>query len=145
MESCEGVDIGLTPKLSCLTIDLYREHKLINTRPTYIWNRLLYCPWCGGTFRRVIWKSNGRRYAVWRCGNRLEGGKARCAKGASIHEDRLWESVWKHLEKAWPELKECLDEETRENVLAMYTKQVIVYARDRIEISCAKQPKIFVQ
>ena len=93
----------------------------------------------------MIWKSNGRRYAVWRCGNRLEGGKARCAKGASIHEDRLWESVWKHLEKAWPELKECLDEETRENVLAMYTKQVIVYARDRIEISCAKQPKIFVQ
>ena len=134
LKPCEDLDAGFNHDPSCFSIDVSLEHKSHETRPTYIWNRLLLCPWCGGTFRRVIWKSNGRRYAVWRCGNRLEGGKARCAKGVSIHEDQLWESVWKRLEDAWPELKECCDEETRENALAVYTKRVIVFARDRVEV-----------
>ena len=58
-------------------------------------NSLLVCPWCGESYRRVIWKSGSIRYAVWRCGNRLEGGKLRCEKSVSLKETELQKSLYK--------------------------------------------------
>ena len=55
----------------------------------------MICPWCGEHYRRTIWKSGNTRYGVWRCGNRLEGGKLRCAKSVSLKETELQKALYK--------------------------------------------------
>jgi len=61
----------------------------------YALNGLLTCPWCGENYRRVIWKNGDTRYGVWRCGNRLEGGKLRCEKSVSLKETELQKTLYK--------------------------------------------------
>ena len=68
-----------------------------HNRPTYLLNRFLICPFCGAHYRRVIWKSKNKRYAVWRCATRLENGAGYCPKSVSIHEDILIKCLNKHL------------------------------------------------
>lgn len=65
----------------------------IITRPHYILSDLLICAHCGSHYRRVIWKSKGKSYAVWRCGNRLEHGSKYCSKSVSLHEEILLENL----------------------------------------------------
>ena len=69
------------------------ERRKEHTR--YALNTLLSCPWCGANYRRTIWKYNGVRYGVWRCGNRLEGGKMRCGKSVSLRENELQKTLYK--------------------------------------------------
>lgn len=57
--------------------------------PTSTLNRLLCCPYCGSHYRRAIWKSKERRYAVWRCAARLDRGNRFCPNSVSLHEDEL--------------------------------------------------------
>ena len=57
--------------------------------PHYALSDLLICAHCGNHYRRVIWKSKGKSYAVWRCGNRLEHGPKYCSKSVSLHEEKL--------------------------------------------------------
>ena len=59
----------------------------------YCLSDILFCPHCGATFKRTMWKSYGRSIPVWRCGNRLDHGKKVCTKGVSVHEDRLHRAV----------------------------------------------------
>ena len=61
----------------------------------YALNGRLVCPWCGGNYRRIIWKSGDARYGVWRCGNRLEGGTLRCRKSVSLKETELQKELYK--------------------------------------------------
>ena len=61
----------------------------------YALNGLLVCPWCGENYRRTIWKSGEVRYGVWRCGNRLEGGKLRCGKSVSLKETELQKGLYR--------------------------------------------------
>ena len=61
----------------------------------YALNGLLVCPWCGENYRRTIWKSDEVRYGVWRCGNRLEGGKLRCGRSVSLKETELQKGLYR--------------------------------------------------
>ena len=61
----------------------------------YALNGLMFCPWCGAGYRRTIWKCNDTRYGVWRCANRLEGGKIRCGKSVSLREADLQKALLK--------------------------------------------------
>lgn len=55
--------------------------------------KLLICSFCGSHYRRVIWKSKDIRYAVYRCGARLEGGKTRCPESFTIKESILIDNL----------------------------------------------------
>ena len=66
-------------------------------RPTYLLNQFLTCPYCDAHYRRVIWKSGNRRYAVWRCATRLENSAGFCPKSVSIHENILIKCLNEHL------------------------------------------------
>lgn len=68
----------------------------------YALSELLFCGCCGANYRRVIWQSKGRRYAVWRCRNRLDGGKERC-DSPTVHENRLHELIVKAINAAFAE------------------------------------------
>lgn len=60
----------------------------------YCFSKLLTCPYCGGKYKRTMWKlGEGRTVGVWRCGTRLDHGKKLCSKGTSIHEDKLQRAV----------------------------------------------------
>lgn len=60
----------------------------------YCFSDLLTCPYCGGKYKRTMWKlGEGRTVGVWRCGTRLDHGKKLCSRGASIHEDKLQRTV----------------------------------------------------
>ena len=59
----------------------------------YSLNRLLICPYCGSNYRRTVWTYKGESYGVWRCANRLEGGKGRCDKSVSLKESDLHRSL----------------------------------------------------
>jgi len=59
----------------------------------YCLSRLLFCPYCGGAYRRTTWTIKGDKMGVWRCGNRLDGMK--CPKSPSYHEDVLQNNILK--------------------------------------------------
>lgn len=59
----------------------------------YALSELLICGNCGTPYRRQMWKSNGKRYAVWRCISRLEHGKKYCTDSPTIHEDKLHRAI----------------------------------------------------
>lgn len=69
-----------------------RQNGRRSYKPKYALSELLICGKCGANYRRVIWQSKGRRYAVWRCKNALEGGKARCDV-PGIYEDKLQNDI----------------------------------------------------
>ena len=73
--------------------NLYISLDYKKSRPHYILSDLLICSHCGCHYRRVIWKSKKKNYAVWRCGNRLEHGPKCCSKGVSLHEEKLLENL----------------------------------------------------
>lgn len=60
---------------------------------SYCLSDLLTCPYCGGHYKRTIWKLTDRSVGVWRCGTRIDHGKKFCSHGVSIHEDRLHRAV----------------------------------------------------
>lgn len=64
-----------------------------NYHTEYCLNHLLKCPYCGGTFKRTIWKTGGKNIGVWRCGVRLEHSAKRCAQSPSIHENNLHKAI----------------------------------------------------
>lgn len=68
----------------------------------YALSELLFCGCCGANYRRVIWQSKGRRYAVWRCRNRLDGGKARC-NSPTVHEEMLHKLIVQAINAAFAE------------------------------------------
>lgn len=59
----------------------------------YALSELLICGNCGTPYRRQMWKSNGKRYAVWRCISRLDHGKKYCTDSPTIHEDKLHKAI----------------------------------------------------
>ena len=59
----------------------------------YALSELLICGNCGTPYRRQMWKSNGNRYAVWRCISRLDHGKKYCTDSPTIHEDKLHKTI----------------------------------------------------
>ena len=59
----------------------------------YALSELLICGHCGTPYRRQMWKSNGNRYAVWRCISRLDHGKRYCTDSPTIHEDKLHKAI----------------------------------------------------
>ena len=68
----------------------------------YALSELLFCGCCGANYRRVKWQSKGKRYVVWRCRNRLDGGKERC-DSPTVHENRLHELIVKAINAAFAE------------------------------------------
>ena len=116
-------------------------------------NGIVMCPYCGSRYRRVIWKSNGRRYAVWRCGNRLEGGKDRCSESCSIREVELIEIIKNIVKSVMPSFKEsCVDDIVGydEGILSFddsvekqggfekYVELVYVYGKTDVRVSIHK-------
>lgn len=69
----------------------------------YCLSRLLFCPYCGGTYKRVKWLKEKEKIGVWRCRNRLEGRC--CSLAPSYHEDRLHRAIL----AAIAELKQTAD------------------------------------
>ena len=67
------------------------------TIPRHPLFRLVYCPYCGSVYRRVTRVYKGRKFAVWRCGGRLEGGKERCSTSPTIDEEVLQDLVLNYL------------------------------------------------
>ena len=59
----------------------------------YALSELLICGHCGTPYRRQMWKSNGNRYAVWRCISRLDHGRRYCTDSPTIHEDKLHRAI----------------------------------------------------
>ena len=59
----------------------------------YALSELLICGSCGTPYRRQIWKSNGNRYAVWRCISRLEHGKRYCTNSPTLKEAVLEKAI----------------------------------------------------
>ena len=59
----------------------------------YCFSDLLTCPYCGGKYKRTIWKIGEKSVGVWRCGNRIDHGSRICSKGASLHENKLQNAV----------------------------------------------------
>ncbi|MBR4318770.1 MAG: recombinase family protein, partial [Oscillospiraceae bacterium] len=59
----------------------------------YCFSDLLTCPYCGGKYKRTIWKIGEKSVGVWRCGNRIDHGSRICSRGASLHEDKLQNTV----------------------------------------------------
>lgn len=59
----------------------------------YALSELLICGSCGTPYRRQIWKSNGNRYAVWRCISRLEHGKRYCTSSPTLKETVLEKAI----------------------------------------------------
>lgn len=59
----------------------------------YALSELLICGSCGTSYRRQIWKSNGNRYAVWRCISRLEHGKRYCTNSPTLNETVLEKAI----------------------------------------------------
>lgn len=57
----------------------------------YCMSRLLFCPYCGASYKRTTWLEKAGKIGVWRCKNRMEGIK--CSRSSSYHEDRLQEAV----------------------------------------------------
>ena len=96
LELCEARNQKKTKSLPAFRMSEETE----KSHPVYILNSLLYCPYCGSRYRRAIWQSGEKRYAVWRCGARLDRGKNFCPKSVSVHEDvlekYLCESVFEH-------------------------------------------------
>ena len=59
----------------------------------YCLSDLLTCPYCGGKYKRTIWRIGGQSKGVWRCGTRMEHGTRLCSKGISLHEDKLQNAI----------------------------------------------------
>ena len=92
----------------------YLKAQLIKTHRKQSLNKVLICPYCNSHFRRVIWQYNGRHYAVWRCGARLEGGKAYCSKSPSIHEDVLLSTLTNAILTYYPNIVNEIKSQTTE-------------------------------
>lgn len=58
-------------------------------------SEILICNECSSAYKRVTWKSAGKKIIVWRCINRLDHGSRFCHKSPSIHEDRLHDAIVK--------------------------------------------------
>ncbi|SEF79369.1 Site-specific DNA recombinase [Eubacterium ruminantium] len=105
------------------------------SKPSYRLNRLLLCPYCGEHFRRVIWKCNDKRYAVWRCSSRLEGGKNACPDAATVHESLLHELLITAInEHGCRDSHGMLLTTFDEDVVYKYVRQVNVYKKNHIRI-----------
>ena len=59
----------------------------------YCFSNLLTCPYCGGNYKRTVWKIGDKNEGVWRCGRRIDHGRRICSKGASVHEDKLQNAI----------------------------------------------------
>ena len=57
----------------------------------YCLSRLMVCPYCGGMYKRVIWREKAGKVGVWRCKSRLMGEK--CPNSSSYHEEPLQNAV----------------------------------------------------
>ena len=60
----------------------------------YALSGVVICGVCGDIYRRVVWTSHGKRSVVWRCVNRVNGGKKNCCS-RTIREDELKGAVVK--------------------------------------------------
>ena len=73
-----------------------RKHKTSPETPAdrdtkYCLSRVLICPYCGNTYKRVLWREKAGKTAVWRCKSRLYGEK--CPKSSSYHEEPLQKAI----------------------------------------------------
>jgi DNA invertase Pin-like site-specific DNA recombinase len=59
----------------------------------YALSEILICDECGSAYKRVTWRSGGKKTIVWRCINRLDHGSRFCHKSPSIHEDKLNDAI----------------------------------------------------
>lgn len=57
----------------------------------YCLSRLMVCPYCGNTYKRVIWHEKAGKVGVWRCKSRF--GDKKCPKSSSYHEDLLQNAI----------------------------------------------------
>ena len=101
------------------------------SRPSYLLNQLLVCPYCGAHYRRVIWQSCGARYGVWRCSGRLDGGRLVCPDSVSLRESWVQEHLCELIADRWPDLEMPEFDET---VVEQVVKRVIVWAKDKVEV-----------
>lgn len=72
------------------------KKKIFTRHPLF---RLVFCPFCGSTYRRVSRVYKDRKFAVWRCGRRLEGGKEACHNSYTIEEEMLEHTVLSFLQE----------------------------------------------
>ena len=92
---------------------------------------LLFCPYCGGSFRRVVRRYKGTKYALWRCASRLEGGPSRCPKGATIRENILIEKLKEYWHKELSEISEYqLPEYIGNFAWGLFIKRIEVFEDD---------------
>lgn len=57
----------------------------------YCLSHIMICPYCGNTYKRVIWREKAGKVGVWRCKSRLMGEK--CSKSSSYHEEPLQNAI----------------------------------------------------
>ncbi len=88
----------------------------------------------GRRFRRVVRNYKSRKYALWRCASRLEGGTSRCSEGATIRENALIEKLRNYWES---ELAEKTEHDFPENsgtfAWEMFIKKIEIW-QDEVRI-----------
>ena len=74
----------------------------------YALSGVVICGVCGDIYRRVVWTSHGKRLVVWRCVNRVNGGKKNCCS-RTIREDELKGAVVKAMKEVFGKKELYLD------------------------------------
>ncbi|MDO4285746.1 MAG: recombinase family protein, partial [Eubacteriales bacterium] len=65
----------------------------------YALSGILFCGECGQPYRRQVWSRYERKYAVWRCSNRLENGTKYCKHSPTLKEEGLHEGIMEAIGK----------------------------------------------
>lgn len=81
----------------------------------YALSGIVFCPHCGGNYRRVVWNIKGEKVNVWRCTSRLDSSAEDCP-ARTLHESDLHEAVctavntcWANRDTVIPALKENIE------------------------------------
>lgn len=81
----------------------------------YALSGIVFCPHCGGNYRRVVWYIKGEKVNVWRCTSRLDSSAEDCP-ARTINESDLHDAVctavntcWANRDTVIPALKENIE------------------------------------
>lgn len=110
----------------------------------YSLSRLLFCPYCGGNYKRTVWLEKQGKIGVWRCKNRMEGKK--CPRSSSYHEDALEKAVLAAVNKAVENVSCFQNADTGSTLLLAEdrekTERLIIEANEKLAVLEAQRDKI---
>lgn len=104
----------------------------------YALSSIVYCPKCGGIYRRIAWNNRGKHSTVWRCWTRVEHGPEAC-DAPTIQETDLQNAVAKAINELLGSRDEFLPM-LEENIAAVIGSDI---SNEIAEIDCrlAEQQK----